>query len=139
MFSRHGNDLTRAMADVADSAEQVAPAVLDGELVAVLPDGAISFRLLQSRAGKGPRPGVGFHVVFTAFDLLATGTGVDADRRRLPYTQRRGLMLALPDDAPPTIRPTPATEGPDEARTWVGALGGGIEGVVTTSLLSRCV
>ncbi|MFD8781266.1 hypothetical protein [Kitasatospora sp. NPDC059599] len=129
VFSRHGADLTRAMSDVAQSAEQVPEAVLDGELLAVTTDGRVSFGLLQSRAGKGPKPGSGFTVVFVAFDLLATGRD-GRDLRSLPYLDRRRRLLDLLDGAPTGIQPTPASGTDAGALAWVGALGGAIEGVV---------
>ncbi|MGW7444964.1 ATP-dependent DNA ligase [Kitasatospora sp. NPDC054795] len=129
VFSRHGTDLTRAMADVAHRAGRMPDAVLDGELLAVTDDGRVSFGLLQSRAGKRPRPGAGFSVVFVAFDLLATGAN-GTDLRRLPYRERREQLVSLLGEAPAGIRPTPATGDEQGALAWVGALGGGIEGVV---------
>ncbi|MFE7528960.1 hypothetical protein ACFU7Y_25070 [Kitasatospora sp. NPDC057542] len=39
VYSWHGTDLTRAFADVAEAARHLTPCVLDGELLAVKPDG----------------------------------------------------------------------------------------------------
>ncbi|ARF82481.1 hypothetical protein ACIG0C_30805 [Kitasatospora aureofaciens] len=133
VFSWHGTDLTRAMADVAHTARRLPEAVYDGELLAVTDDGTVSFTLLQTSAGKGPKPGAGFSVVFVAFDLLATGNDT-TDLRGQAYRERRERMLALLDGAPAGIRPTPATGDDHGALAWVGSLGGAIEGVVAKPL-----
>lgn len=71
--SRHGTDLTHAFADLAKASRVLPECVLDGELVAVLDSGELSFTKLQSRSGQGPRPNEGFTVHLAAFDVLAVG------------------------------------------------------------------
>ncbi|MFF4409873.1 ATP-dependent DNA ligase [Streptomyces sp. NPDC001404] len=128
VWSRHGTDLTRPFSDVAEAAAALPDAVLDGELVAVLDDGrGVAFDRLQSRAGgRGPRAGADFSVHVAVFDVLAVG---DTDLRPRPYTERRAELLRVLAGGPATLRAVPSTEDVQEARAWVGALGG-VEGVV---------
>jgi bifunctional non-homologous end joining protein LigD len=65
--SRNNNDLTRTYSGVATAELRldVESAVLDGEIVAVGPDGRPSFQALQHRGA--PRDHT---IVFYAFDLL---------------------------------------------------------------------
>ncbi|MFD0351891.1 hypothetical protein ACFQ0M_48730 [Kitasatospora aburaviensis] len=110
--------------------------MLDGELIAVTPDGNLSFALLQTRSGKGPRPGAGFAVQVAAFDLLALD---DVDTRPLPYEERNRRLVKLLAAGPPQIRPLPVTDDLAEARTWVGRLNGGVEGLLLKPAASRYV
>ncbi|MEU5900332.1 ATP-dependent DNA ligase [Streptomyces venezuelae] len=126
LWSRHGTDLTAAFSDLAALTRQVPDCVLDGELLAVLPEGTISFAKLQTRAGRGPRRNEQFTVHLAAFDVLAVGT---TDWRPRPRQERRAELLHLLADAPPALRPLPSTTSLDTARLWVGALEG-VEGLV---------
>ncbi|WP_051813072.1 hypothetical protein [Kitasatospora sp. MBT63] len=126
LFSRHGTDLSHTFADLITVARGLPDATLDGEVLAVLPDGSLSFALLQTRAGGGPRRGEPFTVHYAAFDLL----GLDADWRPHPQAERHARLLQLLDAGPRTVQALPATEDPDEARQWIGSLGGGVEGAV---------
>ncbi|CAM5519271.1 MULTISPECIES: ATP-dependent DNA ligase [Streptomyces] len=128
IWSRHGKLLTRAFSDVADVTRQLPDCVLDGELLAVTDDGAISFGRLQTRAGRGPKPGADFSVHLVAFDVLAVGERTDCRPR--PYGERRAALLELLEGGPPQIRPVLATRDIEEALGGVGALGG-VEGVVS--------
>jgi len=132
VFSRHGTDLSVAFADITGAARALDDAVLDGELVAFLDNGNVAFSRLQSRSGKGPRPGADFRVVLVAFDALAR----DVDLRRRPYRERREQLLDLLDNAPRStpIQAVPMTTDPDEALAWAGAFGAGIEGIVSKPL-----
>ncbi|MEY9944248.1 ATP-dependent DNA ligase [Kitasatospora sp. GAS1066B] len=134
VFSRHGKDLTKAFADIAEAARFLPPSVLDGELVAVLPTGELSFGLLQTRSGKGPKAGAGFAAQFAAFDALSAG---DTDLRDRPHLERHARLLGLLEGAPPGVQPLPITGDLDEARRWFGALGGGVEGCVLKPTGSR--
>ncbi|MEU7093046.1 ATP-dependent DNA ligase [Kitasatospora aureofaciens] len=127
IYSRHGTDLTRAFADIAEAARALPEAALDCELLAVLPDGSLSFGRLQSRAGKGPRAGEGFTVQAAVFDCLADGP---TDLRPALLPDRRRHMLAVLESGPIPIQALPATSDPEAAMSWVGGLGGGVEGVV---------
>ncbi|MFB7836143.1 hypothetical protein [Streptomyces sp. NPDC056056] len=57
IWSRHATDLTSRFNDVAQASRSLPPCVLDGELVAALDDGTISFGSLQSRSPRGRRRG----------------------------------------------------------------------------------
>ncbi|MFJ6384703.1 ATP-dependent DNA ligase [Kitasatospora sp. NPDC092039] len=135
LYSRHGTDLSRAFSDVVQAAAELPPCVLDGEVIAVLDTGALSFARLQTRSGKGPRPGADFTVQFAAFDVLAD----DTDLRPLPYLERRRHLLDLLESAPATIWPVPMTDDLDQAKAWFGSLGGGVEGCVLKPARSRYI
>lgn len=128
VWSRHGTDLSRQFSDVADAAEGLPDAVLDGGLVAVLNDGSgVAFDRLQSRAGRrGPRRGADFTVHVAFFDVLAVG---DTDWRPRPYAERRTELLRLLEGGPAILRAVPTTEDRGQALQWVGALTG-VEGMV---------
>ncbi len=130
-YSRHGTNLSRAFADLVAAARELPPAVLDGELLAVRPDGSLAFGLLQTRAGRsGPRPSEGFHIQFAAFDQLATGRA-RRDLRARPLRERREhLEQLLTGAAGSPLWALPTSTDLEQARSWVGALGGGIEGAV---------
>jgi len=83
--SRNNNDLTRTYPSVTTAAMRLRAesAVLDGEIVAVDPEGHPSFRALQHR---GAHPG--FTVVFYAFDLMHIN-GEDLTREPLLMRQHR--------------------------------------------------
>lgn len=55
LYTRKGNDWTARFPGVAAAAAELAAeqAILDGEVVALLPDGRSSFQLLQERIGGG--------------------------------------------------------------------------------------
>lgn len=126
IWSRHATELTSRFDDVAQASRSLPPCVLDGELVAVLDDGTISFGSLQSRSPRGRRRGEDFSVHLAVFDVLAVD---EADLRRLRYSERRRHLLELLDTAPASIRPVPVSHDVSVAQGWVGALGG-VEGIV---------
>ncbi|WP_158835087.1 hypothetical protein [Streptomyces sp. NRRL S-350] len=126
IWSRRGTDLTTAFSDIASALSQLPEAVLDGEIIALDADANLVFSKLQTR-GRGPRRGEDFIVQYAVFDLLAVG---DTDWRGRRYLERRAEVERLLADAPAPIRPVPATADRAEALSWVGGLGGGIEGLV---------
>ncbi|TGA97451.1 hypothetical protein [Streptomyces sp. MZ04] len=126
LWSRHNTDLTFAFSDLAALTRQLPDCVLDGELLAVLPDGTTSFARLQTRPARGPRRTDDFTVHLAAFDLLAVGA---TDWRPRPYQERRGKLLEMLADAPPALRPVPSITSIEIAQQWVGALGA-VEGLV---------
>lgn len=113
---------------MAEAARALPDCLLDGELLAVTEAGEISFGRLQTRAGRGPKPGADFAVHVAAFDVLAVGDRTDCRPRR--YGERRATLLELLEGGPPQIRPVPTTTDIEEALSWIGALGG-VEGVVS--------
>ncbi len=94
--SRNGNDITEAYPEIADLWQRVLAftAVLDGEVVALGPDGRPSFGRLQQRMHVRGRERVDrlrrtIPVTFMVFDLLA----VDGqDLTGLPLSDRLGLL-----------------------------------------------
>ncbi len=70
LLSRNAKDLSRTYPEIREALRRLGPAqvVLDGEVVAVDPEGRSSFQLLQSCNKTGPgRPPLYFYV----FDLLS--------------------------------------------------------------------
>ena len=100
--SRKNNDLTAAYPAIGDAAQRLSAhtAMLDGEIVALSPQGRPSFQALQHRSAHRD-----FAVVFYAFDLLHLD-GEDVTRRLLsgrkarlrPVVGNSGILLsdALP-------------------------------------------
>ncbi|MEU9130584.1 hypothetical protein AB0D08_21210 [Kitasatospora sp. NPDC048540] len=122
LFSSHGTDLTRTFADLAAAARDLPQAVLDGEILAVLPNGDLSSALLHTRAGGGPRRGEPFVVRYAAFDLL----GLADDWRPLPHRDRYERLVRLLNSGSRTIRALPATDDPHVALEWTGPFARGV-------------
>lgn len=134
--SRNGTDLTRRFPEIASAATALdEDVVLDGELVAVLSDGAahrLDFAALQ--AGPQRRRNRGVSVYFLVFDLIAQhGT----DLRAKPYEQRRARLLELFSTPGGQVQCVPATRDRQAALKWLAPELGtvGIEGVVSKSLV----
>jgi bifunctional non-homologous end joining protein LigD len=91
LHSRRGNDFTKLFAPIAAAVSKIHSTsfALDGEAVAVDPQGKPSFQMLQNRASL-PR---GWNLVFYAFDLLQLD-GKDLKDR--PLSERRELLSTLP-------------------------------------------
>lgn len=92
LTSRNGLDLTRRFPTIADAASRlpVRAAHLDGELVALLPDGRSSFHALQ-HGGKPATAGKAT-LAYMVFDLLHLD-GEDVSRR--PLVERKAMLEAL--------------------------------------------
>ena len=84
--SRNNNDLTAAYPTVRDAARRLHAdrAVIDGELVAIGPDGLPSFQALQHRSARDTHT-----IAFYAFDLLHLD-GEDLTAR--PLSERKALL-----------------------------------------------
>ena len=105
LFSRHGRDAGDWFPDLLGRPDWIVAdeAIVDGEVVALGPDGVPSFELLQSRLGRSPgrSPGRatadddradGVSLVYQVFDLLYL------DRRlllRLPLEERKRLLRGV--------------------------------------------
>ncbi len=136
LLSRRGSDVSDSYPELSQLGGSLSgrDAVLDGEIVALGPDGRPSFTLLQRRMGitdaraaalRAPEIGV----VFLAFDLLHLDGTPLLD---LPYAERRGelerLELADANWQTPLFRP-------GEGETMLEAARGlGLEGVVAKRL-----
>jgi bifunctional non-homologous end joining protein LigD len=96
LFTRAGNDWTTQWKVLAAAAAQlpVQQAWLDGEVVAIGDDGAISFQLLQNMAREGTRARLAYYV----FDLLYLN---GQDLRQLPLLERKQLLKTLLASADP--------------------------------------
>jgi bifunctional non-homologous end joining protein LigD len=94
LYSRRGNDFTKLFAPIAARVSKIPSTsfILDGEAVAVDPQGKPSFQMLQNRASLPP----GWHLVFYAFDLLHLN---GRDLKDRPLTERRELLDKLPGDS----------------------------------------
>ncbi len=95
LYSRHGNPLDarfpRISAALRDSA--ISSAVLDGESVALDPEGRPSFQELQnSRTSRAP-------IVYYVFDVLQYNGG---DLQELPLEERKAVLQAI---APAFVEP----------------------------------
>jgi bifunctional non-homologous end joining protein LigD len=90
LFTRKGLDWSDRFPGVASacSALPVQQAVLDGEVVALLPDGRSSFQALQQAMGGGGHP-----IVYFVFDLLVLNGDDLRDRPLLDRKQRLAALL----------------------------------------------
>lgn len=90
LYSRLHNDLTGRFPEVARAVQRLRceRAVVDGEIVALDPEGRSSFQLLQSAHAPGERPPIHYYV----FDLLNLE---GADLKGLPLTRRKELLESL--------------------------------------------
>jgi len=133
--SRNGKPFARYFPEVVDELLKLPDErfVLDGELL-VTSDGTYDFNALmlrlhpaKSRAAELART---TPAQFVAFDLLALG---DEDLLERPFTERRtrleGVTPRHTGDTD-TVRLTPATRDPAEARSWLGIHGAAIDGVM---------
>lgn len=142
LFSRRSHDVTGLYPELASLGTRCRPRkglrVLDGEIVAVDPEGRPDFQLLQSRLGVGPlrarelaaRNPVGY----VAFDLLVVGSQSIMNR---PLGQRRAQLLdaVLEGDGISLSRDF----GPDGKAIFAQARDRGLEGVVGKRLDSPYV
>jgi bifunctional non-homologous end joining protein LigD len=123
LVSRNGKDWTKEFPQVARAVGRLAAgtALLDGEVAAVLPNGATSFQALQRRADGGTP------LVYFAFDLLHLD-GWDLRGARL--VDRKEVLRRLLEAAPPALRFSDHVRGrgPEFFET---AREAGLEGVVS--------
>ncbi|MEO6326546.1 MAG: DNA ligase D [Thermoanaerobaculia bacterium] len=96
LLSRNGKDWTARLAPVARAAESLPcrAAMLDGEVVVVLPSGVTSFNALQNVLSDDTRG----ELVYIAFDLLHLD---GFDLRRLPLELRKRSLEELVAEANP--------------------------------------
>jgi bifunctional non-homologous end joining protein LigD len=138
--SRRGNDMAPWFSELASLADVLRghQALLDGELVALDPQGRPDFGALQQRMRSrrttpgGRRPAGTLPVVYMVFDLL----GLDGRLLlHLPWAQRR-QRLELLGLAGPAWQTTPSfiDQG---TQVWAATRTQGLEGVVAKRLDSR--
>jgi bifunctional non-homologous end joining protein LigD len=104
MLSRRGEDVTGRYPELAPIADQLADraAILDGEVVALDPEGRPSFQLIQSRMGLTSPAAIKARVArqpvdYVVFDLLHLDGHCVRD---LPYLRRRELLDELGLEGP---------------------------------------
>jgi bifunctional non-homologous end joining protein LigD len=123
LISRNGKDWTKEFPQVARGVGRLpaGTALLDGEVAAVLPNGATSFQALQRRA-DGTTP-----LVYFAFDLLHLDGW---DLREVRLEERKEVLRRFLESAPPTLRFSDHVRGhgPD---FFEKVLKAGLEGVVS--------
>ena len=135
LSSRAGNDATARFPELAGLPDALgADAVLDGEIVALGPDGVPSFERLQpriqARSDSAVRQTMAEQpVVCMWFDVLAFD---GHDVTGLPYTERRALLERLGLAGPHWQTPPVATGDGHSALTAAEQLG--LEGVVSKRL-----
>jgi bifunctional non-homologous end joining protein LigD len=108
LFSRNQNSFSKAYPDLVDSLRTLRckSATIDGEIVALDPNGRPSFQLLQNYGKASEAP-----LIYYAFDLLF----LDAkDLRTRPLTERRKLLGKLLDGMPQNIRYSQELQGDKE-------------------------
>ena len=123
LVSRNGKDWTKEFPQVARAVSRLpaGTALLDGEVAAVLPNGATSFQALQRRADT-PAP-----LVYFAFDLLHLDGW---DLRGVRLEERKEVLRRLLEPAPATVRFSDHVRGQGPA-FFEKVLQAGLEGVVS--------
>ena len=123
LVSRNGKDWTKEFPQVARAVGRLpaGTALLDGEVAAVLPNGATSFQALQHRADGGTP------LVYFAFDLLHLDGW---DLRAVKLEERKEVLRRLLESAPATIRFSDHVRGQGPA-FFEKAREAGLEGVVS--------
>lgn len=126
LITRRGNDWTERYPEVADALAGLPAdgALLDGEVVVVLPDGTTSFQALQNAGGAAVRGAL----QYVAFDLLHLD---GRDVSGLPLEERKALLEVLTggvDDA--VVRYSAHVEGNGPA-FFTQACGLGLEGIIS--------
>jgi bifunctional non-homologous end joining protein LigD len=123
LISRNGKDWTKEFPEIARAVNRLAAgtALLDGELAAVLPNGATSFQALQRRADGGTT------LAYFAFDLLHLDGW---DLRKVPLEDRKEVLRRLLESAPPSLRFSDHVRG-QGGDFFEKARAAGLEGVVS--------
>ncbi len=106
LLSRTNNDLTEKFPDVAEAMQRFGArrAIVDGEIVALDPQGRSSFQLLQAYDLGQERPPICFYV----FDLLELN-GKNMQAKTL--AERKAALQPLLPEGDPIIRWSPSLEG----------------------------
>ncbi|MDG4668013.1 non-homologous end-joining DNA ligase [Mycobacterium sp. 236(2023)] len=139
LLSRNGADITHTFPEIAAALPSALPhrqIVLDGEIVALGPDGAPSFSCLQQRWPQNRRPTPALlrrcPVQFFVFDVLA----VDGKTlMHLPFVDRRAILDQLRETSRDSrIRITSSWQSCDPAIVLAVAAEGNLEGIVNKRL-----
>ena len=124
LVSRNGKDWTKEFPQVARAVGRLpaGTALLDGEVAAVLPNGATSFQALQRRGTDKTVP-----LVYFAFDLLHLDGW---DLREVRLEERKEVLRRLLESAPAALRFSDHVRGQGPA-FFEKAREAGLEGVVS--------
>jgi bifunctional non-homologous end joining protein LigD len=127
LITRAGKDWTKRFPAVADALRELpaSRALLDGEVVIVLPDGRTSFQALQNALSNDPRPRG--ELAYYVFDLLHLD---GFDLRGAPLVERKRLLRALLEGGPAALRFSAHVRGNGD-EFFVRACQHGVEGVVS--------
>ena len=126
LLTRNDNDWTAKLQRIAEAAAAlpVKNAWLDGEVVALLPDGSISFQALQNAFDARSEA----NLVYYVFDLLYLD---GYDLRQVPLLDRkRALAAIVPSDASGLVRYSDHITGLGEV-VFVQACHQGMEGMIS--------
>lgn len=139
LFARSGNEVTHRYPELTavDAGLGQEPAVVDGELVALEPDGRPSFPLLQTRmnlerAGDIAREARRTPVRYYLFDVLSHDGDDLAD---LPLRERRDVLEAIAEESVDAIGVPPDFDDVDAALDTSSQLR--LEGIVVKDPSSR--
>ncbi len=126
LVTRNDHDWTTKLQRIADAAAAlpVKNAWLDGEVVALMPDGSISFQALQNAFDTRSET----NLIYYVFDLLYLD-GYDLRRVGLLH-RKRALRAIAPSDASGLIRYSDHIPGRGEV-VFAEACGRGMEGIVS--------
>jgi bifunctional non-homologous end joining protein LigD len=126
LFTRNGLDWTAKLQRIAEATEAlpVKSAWLDGEVVALLPDGHISFQALQNAFDTRSET----NLVYYVFDLLYLD-GFDLRQTAL-LDRKRALSAIVPNDPSGLVRYSDHITGQGEA-VFTQACHQGMEGVIS--------
>jgi bifunctional non-homologous end joining protein LigD len=99
LFTRNGNEWTSKLQRIADAAGMLAAkqAWLDGEVVALLPDGRVDFQSLQNAFDSRSET----NLIYCVFDLLYLD---GYDLRAAPLLERKRLLAELAKDSSDSSR-----------------------------------
>ncbi|HJS56615.1 MAG TPA: DNA ligase D, partial [Vicinamibacteria bacterium] len=124
LVSRNGKDWTKEFPQVARAVGRLpaGTALLDGEVAAVLPNGATSFQALQRRGSDPVAP-----LVYFVFDLLHLDGW---DLREVRLEERKEVLRRLLESAPATLRFSDHVRGQGR-EFFEKARQAGLEGVVS--------
>ncbi|SFM03738.1 ATP-dependent DNA ligase [Bradyrhizobium sp. NFR13] len=139
IFSKSGQNLKRYFPEIVAAALDLKAKsfVLDGEIVVPV-EGQLSFDELLQRihpaASRVKRLAAKTPALYLSFDLLKEGT---KDVAAWPLSKRRPLLENFATrqfQGSAFFRLSPASRGLKEAKRWLGAAGGGSDGIIAKRL-----
>ena len=124
LISRAGNELAGRYPALAEAISELSArdVLLDGEIVALDPEGRSNFQLLQSYLNAGKKPPLFYYV----FDIL---NFEGRNLMQLPLSKRKELAALVLRDSPAGLRFSPAIHAPAE-RVLGEMKARGLEGIL---------